>query len=171
MFHSALKLTGAALVSLQLLASAGTAGTLEKPKGDVILTISGNIENTNGDGIAEFDIDMLRALGATSFDTSTIWSEGVNGYTGVILSTLLEHVGAKGTQLDATAINDYKVVIPMETLSDAAPIVAYEMDGEPMSRRGKGPLWIIYPYDASADYRTEVVYSYSIWQLNRISVQ
>jgi hypothetical protein len=42
------------------------------------------------------------------------------------------------------------------------------MDGKTMSVRDKGPLWIIYPYDSSADYRTEVVYSRSIWQLDRI---
>ena len=36
--------------------------------------------------------------------------------------------------------------------------------------RDKGPLWIIYPYDQNTDYQTEVIYSRSIWQLDRIEV-
>jgi hypothetical protein len=38
-----------------------------------------------------------------------------------------------------------------------------------MSVRDKGPLWVIYPYD-SDDYRSEVIYSRSIWQLDRLEV-
>jgi hypothetical protein len=44
------------------------------------------------------------------------------------------------------------------------------MNGAEMSIRDKGPLWIVYPYDASDDFRSEVVYSRSIWQLDRIEV-
>jgi hypothetical protein len=44
------------------------------------------------------------------------------------------------------------------------------MDGNAMSVRDKGPLWVIYPYDSDAAYRTEVIYSRSIWQLDRLEV-
>ena len=44
------------------------------------------------------------------------------------------------------------------------------MNGEIMSLRDKGPLWVIYPYDQNAAYRSEVTYSRSIWQLDRIEV-
>ena len=43
--------------------------------------------------------------------------------------------------------------------------------GAPMSVRDKGPLWIVYPYDQNTDYQSEVVFSRSIWQLNRITIQ
>jgi len=39
------------------------------------------------------------------------------------------------------------------------------MNGEPISRREKGPYWLVYPYDVDAKYQSEVVYSKSIWQL------
>lgn len=176
MFFKRGKTVGATLLSFQIFAAAAIfatgamADTLAKPHGDVILTISGNIEHTNGEGIAEFDIDMLRELGGAVYETSTIWSEGQQKFTGVVLQALLEHVGATGTQLEAMAINDYKITIPVETIDEVAPIIAYERDDQPMSRRDKGPLWIVYPYDSSSDYRTEVIYSQSIWQLNRIAV-
>jgi len=39
-----------------------------------------------------------------------------------------------------------------------------------MSVREKGPLWVIYPYDSDAKFRTEVIYSRSIWQLDRLAI-
>jgi hypothetical protein len=44
-------------------------------------------------------------------------------------------------------------------------------NGASMTVRDKGPLWIIYPYDARRDYRTEIHYSRSVWQLEQIDVR
>ena len=87
------------------------------------------------------------------------------------LEALLGAVGAEGTMLNATAINDYSVEIPVSDAVAGGPIVAYRMDGEPMSVRDKGPLWVVYPYDDVREYRSEVIYSRSIWQLDRIDVR
>ncbi len=151
--------------------NAATAAELDAPTGPVLLTISGELANTNGDGTAAFDLEMLRALGATDITTDTIWTPGTITFTGVELKTLLDHVGASGDEIDATAINDYTVVIPVSDAVEGGPIVAYEMDGELMSRRDKGPLWLIYPYSSNSEYRTEVIYSRSIWQLDRMAIK
>ena len=47
-------------------------------------------------------------------------------------------------------------------------MLAYLMDGKTMSVREKGPLWLIYPFDDNADYRSEETYAHSIWQIARI---
>jgi hypothetical protein len=52
-----------------------------------------------------------------------------------------------------------------------AALIAYAMDGKEMSVRYKGPLWIVYPYDSNANYRTEITYARSVWQLDRIDVR
>lgn len=158
-------------VAIAMGASPVVAETLPTPTGPVVLTVSGEIENTNGDGVAEFDIDMLRELGESEITTETIWTPGTIVFTGVRLETLLEAVGATGDTIDATAINDYSVEIPVSDATAGGPIVAYEMDGKRMSRRDKGPLWIIYPFSTSSDYRTEVIYSRSIWQLDRLMIE
>ena len=72
--------------------------------------------------------------------------------------------------MKATAINDYAVEIPVSDAVVGGPIVAYFLNGEPMSVRDKGPLWIVYPFDADPHYQTEVIYSRSIWQLDRIEL-
>lgn len=73
--------------------------------------------------------------------------------------------------IDATAINDYSVEIPISDAVEGGPILAYKSDGAYMSRRDKGPIWLIYPYDQNADYRSETIYSRSIWQLDRLNVK
>ena len=72
--------------------------------------------------------------------------------------------------ISATAINDYAVDIPIEDAVIGGPIIAYALNGADMSIRDKGPLWIVYPYDENTNYQSEVVFSRSIWQLNRITI-
>lgn len=155
---------------LLVLSAPAPASELAAPAGEVVLTITGQVAHSNADGAARFDIAMLKALPATSFTTGTIWTAGPSEFTGVELDDLLAHVGAEGATLSAIALNDYRVEIPTAEAKDGGPIVAYALDGKPMSRREKGPLWIVYPFDGNADYRTETTYSRSIWQLDRIEV-
>ena len=132
--------------------------------GEVLLTL------THDGGTSEFDIAALEALGAEEFSTTTIWTEGEQTFTGVSLLALLAEAGISDGTLKATAINDYAVEIPVSDAVVGGPIVAYFLNGEPMSVRDKGPLWIVYPFDADPHYQTEVIYSRSIWQLDRIEL-
>lgn len=129
---------------------------------EVLMTI------TTADGEREYDLEALQALPQTSFATTTLWTEGEQEFTGVLLSDLLADAGITEGRILATAINDYAVEIPLDEIDDIAPIVAYHLNGETMSVRDKGPLWIVYPYDMSVEYQTEINYSRSIWQLDRI---
>lgn len=148
----------------------GSTSELGSAAGDPLLTITGAISETNVGDAAVFDMEMLRGMPSTEFQTTTIWTNGSHSFKGVPLDALLKTVGASGKTLRAVALNDYAVEIPASDAREGGPIVAYEMDGSEMSRRGKGPLWIVYPYDSKATYQTEVIYSRSIWQLARIEI-
>jgi hypothetical protein len=150
------------------LTSPSFGADLATPKGDVLLTVTGNVGSTNTDGAAALDREMLEAMPSTTITTSTIWTEGVHSFQGVLLKDLVEALELQGNNLRATAVNDYAIQIPMTDAVAGGPIIAYRIDGKEMSLREKGPLWVIYPYDANADYRKEVIYSRSIWQLDRI---
>jgi hypothetical protein len=149
---------------------AALSDTLEAPEGAVILTVSGKIDATNAGDVAQFDLAMLQALPPTEITTETIWTPSEHVFTGVSLDVFLDHIGAEGGTLQAQAINDYTVEIPVSDAVPGGPIIAYAMDGAPMSRRDKGPLWIIYPYSSGPEYQTEVIYTRSIWQLDRLTV-
>ncbi len=161
---SVLKFSTALLVAFALPAMALDTA----PTDTIVLTVSGEISEHNQNDTAVFDIEMLSKLPVTEFTTSTIWTEGEVNFTGVSLDVLLEQIGGTGTTMFATAINDYAVEIPVSDAQAGGPIVAYLMDGQPMSVRDKGPLWIVYPYDSNADFQSEIIYSRSIWQLDRI---
>ncbi|MCT4372543.1 oxidoreductase [Yangia mangrovi] len=161
------------LIALALLVApvaAAAAKDLPKPEEQPLLVVSGAISNTNLDGTASFDFDMLEGLDTVTFTTKTIWTDGEQTFTGVQLSDLMELVGATGNEIKATAINDYAVNIPREDWVDGGPIVAFLNHGEKMPVRNKGPLWIVYPFDQRPEYQTEQIYSRAIWQLDRIIV-
>ncbi len=135
------------------------------PKGAVILSATGAVGSP-----AEFDLEALKALPSATFATSTPWTKGVVSFQGVELKDVIKAIGAHGKKLRCVALNDYAIDIPVSDAVKGGPMIAYLSDGKPMSVRDKGPLWIVYPYDSSADYRNEVIYSRSIWQLRRIDV-
>jgi len=141
----------------------------QKPTGTVLLTVTGPV---SGQPVTvQLDEAMLAALPQATFTTTTIWTDGPQQFTGVPLAALLAATGMTGRAILARAINDYSVEIPVEKWPADGPIVAYLRNGKPMSVREKGPLWIVYPYDTRSDYRSEVVYSRSIWQLDRLELK
>lgn len=146
------------------------AQDLAAPTGDVVMTITGAIERKNAGDAAQFDLAMLQAMDPVTVTTSTIWTDGVQEFRGVPLVRLMQEVGAQGGMIAASALNDYTVQIPMEDAVEGGAVLAYEVNGAELSVRDKGPLWVIYPYDSSKDYQSEVVYARSIWQVAKMDV-
>lgn len=133
----------------------------------VLLTV---FRSSDASELARFDMAMLKHLPATEFTTSTIWTAGVATYSGVSLSTLLAQLDTPVTAIRALSISDFAAEIPRSEIEHSAPIIAYARDGLPMTRREKGPLWLLYPYDSSEKYQTEVIYARSVAQLDRIEI-
>ncbi len=117
------------------------------------------------------DRAALDALSVATIKTSTVVTDGTHSFTGFLMRELLDHLGATGTSVTAVALNDYAVEIPMIDFYDYDVIVATHMDGKPLSRADKGPLWIVYPRD---DHRAlqDIRYDYRwVWQLYQLDVQ
>ena len=148
----------------------GAAEPLDPVTGDVMMTVRGGISVTNAEGEAVFDQALLEAMGVDVVETGTIWTEGVRKFEGVSLDRLLERLGAKGSAIRLTALNEYAVEFPMDVAAKGGPILAYRMDGVALSPRDKGPIWMIFPFDTAPQYQNEVSYSRSVWQLHMIEV-
>jgi len=121
--------------------------------------------------VAHFDMSMLERLPQHSFVTRTPWYSTPRKFTGPLLRDVLAACGAQGSNLRATALNDYRVDLPFEDAQRFDVLVARLLDDKPMAVRDKGPLFIIYPFDSSAELRTTVYYSRSAWQLKTLEVQ
>jgi hypothetical protein len=157
---------GAAATTLCLPALA-----LDQPRGKVILSVTGQVSQPNAGDKADFDFAALAALPQHSFSTSTPWYKTPKKFSGPLLRDVLAAAGAKGKTLFAVALNDYKVEIPAADAQAFPVLMALLMDDQPMPVRDKGPLFIIYPYDSSAQLRSEQYYSRSAWQLRTLEVK
>ena len=155
--------------ALMVASSFPALAELPAPEGRVVLSVSGAISETNTDGVAAFDAEMMRGLDWREIETFTSFTEGPQRFAGPTLASLLAAVGASGDAMNAKAINDYFVEIPVDHASAHDVILAMEMNGRQMRIRDKGPIWVVYPLSeeeaAQKPFDTEM-----IWQLNRIEV-
>ena len=161
-------LAARALAVMLLCVGVAHAQALPKPQGPVLLTVTGKIKATNADGKAEFDLAMLEGVGRATIETSTAWTEGKGRFEGVLLSKLVERVGATGDTAVTIAINDYKVEIPVADFARYPVILAYRMNGDLLKIRDKGPLWIIYPQDDHPELKTKETQAKWVWQVKEI---
>jgi hypothetical protein len=143
---------------------------LPAPTGKVILTVKGNINVTNGDGMARFDRAMFESLGMETLTTSNPWlvSDGV--FEGVRISRVLEAVGANSQRFLGVALNDYAAEVYDIDFDKYPVMLASKLDGSNMSVRDKGPLWIVFPLSEYPDLDSSKTRSMSVWQLSTIEV-
>lgn len=151
--------------------SSVAAGSLAKPEGKPILIISGEIENTNIGSTAQFDRSMLEDIGLQTIQTTTPWYDTPVRFEGVSLDKLMKLVGAKGTKVRAVALNDYATTIPLGDFEKFNVILAMKRDGNYMSVRDKGPLFIVYPYDSDPQLQSQTYYTRSAWQVAKLIVE
>jgi hypothetical protein len=88
--------------------------------------------------------------------------EGVSG------KDVLAYFGWRGTEMDVVAINDYKIIIPLDDLQNSGMLFATRKNGKAMSVREKGPVFVIYPFSSRPELDNEVIYARSIWQIKSI---
>lgn len=146
------------------------AQAADAPKGRPILTVTGKLGAPNQGKEGRFDMAMLAAMEQHSFSTHTPWYDKPRKFTGPLMIDVLNAVKAEGTKIKARAINDYTVEIPMSDLKEHNVVLARLLDDKPMAIRDKGPLFVIYNFDSSADLRASKYYERCIWQLKSVEV-
>jgi hypothetical protein len=161
------------LAILSLAASPGRSetGGLPPPAGRPILEVSGAIGRTNAPGKALFDLPLLESLGTRELVTITPWTEGEQRFSGIDPRALLAAVEARGRELEATALDGYRVVIPIADLERFPMLLATRREGRPMPVRERGPLWLVYPWSTHAQTADQPYRGRAIWQLRSIVVR
>ncbi len=136
-----------------------------------ILIVYGNISPASGAEAVHFDRATLEAVGMVTIETNTPWYKTPVKFEGVPLAKLMDLVGAKGSNVVAVALNDYSSEIPIEDFAKYNVILALKRDGEYMPVRDKGPLFVVYPYDANPELKSQKYYSRSVWQVAKLVVK
>jgi hypothetical protein len=140
------------------------------PRGPVILEVRNDV-SSNAPKITRFDLEMLERIGLKEIVTETPWTIGPVTFKGILLRDLMATVATKETSIIATAMNDYSVRIPVKDYTSYDVLLATRRDGEILTVRDKGPIWLIYPWSNNPNLKKQLFYSRSIWQLKAISVQ
>ncbi|SIQ74493.1 hypothetical protein SAMN05880582_103200 [Rhizobium sp. RU20A] len=162
----------AILAACVILSTSLPAMALDKPTGEVILTIVGkDLKHPNAPGAAEFDLAMLESLNGRSGTMETPWTEGKTTFSGPLLRAVLEAAGAEGEKLKVRALNDYVAEVPISDADTLDTMLATRMNGEIMSVRNKGPIFLIYPFDLDKSLYNEKYFSRSVWQIKAIEVE
>lgn len=145
---------------LCLFISTATAVNLNK----VLLTIEGDLDGQKNNTV-ELDLESLLMLEATTFTSKAPWTTEPTEYTGVRISTLLNHIGAESTQFEALASNDYKFTLSDIDFETYPIVIAYKINGEFPDARQLGPLLIMFPFDDYPELLTEKNKAAAVWQL------
>ncbi len=105
--------------------------------------------------------------------TSTPWTEGILTFQGPLLRDVLARAGisaADGKKIQATALNDYMVEIPLADAFEHDVIVAIRENGAYLPIRKRGPFFIVYQLD-EPQFAEERYYSRCAWQLRSLDVR
>jgi hypothetical protein len=117
----------------------------------------------------ELSLDDLAAMPQVTVATENEFTDGKVAYRGPLVRDVLAQL-----QLDElenvrfVAANDYYVDIPTQDFLDYDVILAMSADGERLSRREKGPLWLMYPISDHAELESPLYLRRLIWQVVRI---
>lgn len=157
-------------LALSALGSGIGLASAAQAAGTVVLTVSGALRVGTQ---VHFDMAALGALPQKEVVSTTPWYSSPRRFTGPLLRDLLAAAGApeQARRLRLTALNDYRVEIPVEDVRRYDVILARLLDGQPMAVRDKGPLFVIYPFDSHPELHSAVHYSRAIWQLRQLEVQ
>lgn len=142
------------------------AQDLAKPKGPVLLTVSGAVAKTNRgpsndfeDGLlnshgiafqkaAAFDLAMLEGLGMKKFSLQYPGWPKRYTFEGPLLRDLLAAVGAeKSSVIRFMGLDGYEPEIPVQDARDYDVMLAIKVDGRYLGIGDRGPIWLVYPRD------------------------
>ncbi|MDE2565914.1 MAG: hypothetical protein KGL50_08995 [Burkholderiales bacterium] len=142
-----------------------------RPAPAALLTLSGRLERPDHGHEAAFDRARLLALPQTSFSTRTPWWADPRRFTGPLLRDVLGAVGASGRTLRLGSLAPDHQDMPFDDALQYGVVVAHRLDGRAMTLRDKGPLLLMYPFDAQPELHSAVYYGRSTWHLQTIEVR
>lgn len=128
-------------------------------------------ESANAPLVVSLPIDFFKKLPQQSFVTKTPWYKKPVQFTGPLLRDVLAAVQFKGRVIHAVALDDYQVSIPFSDAAQFDVILAHTMDGETLTAKNKGPLFVVYPYDSKPELQAVRFYERSIWQLKSLRLE
>ena len=134
---------------------------------EAMLTLVNAMEGTE---IVLSEAEVM-ALPQAAIDTENEFVNGMTRFEGPLGRDVLALLGAGGSTVVLTAVNDYAVEVPVEDFEKYDVVFAMSADGQAFSRRDKGPIWVVYPMSDHAELRDPVYNARLIWQLVKVELK
>lgn len=136
---------------------------------DALLKILAEAETGCPETFALSDVSLL-ALPQQTFKTHHTWSKVADEFSGPLLADVLDQVCPKASKLKLKAINDYQVDLDFNKIKQYEPILALSVNGERLTVRNKGPIWVMIPFDKYTSVPERSLDEALVWQLSSINV-
>lgn len=128
-----------------------------------------SISAMDGESSKTLTLDDLLALDQHTVVTSNDFVDGDRTFSGPLARDLLMLCKAgDAVTVRLTAANDYQIEINAREFFTYDAILALKMDGELLSKREKGPVWMIYPMNDHDELSDPVYNSRLIWQVVKL---
>jgi len=129
----------------------GAGARLSEPKGEVVLTMSGEIGTRNQGKKLALDIASLERMRMVRMQTTEPFLKRKVTFEGVLLSDLLAVAGVTGSvsKVNMTALDDYKVDFTVADVRSSQMLLATKADGKRMKVDRAGPIRIVFPDSSS----------------------
>lgn len=155
--------SGLMLSSLPALAAA-----LPPPSDEVILRVTGAVAYPNVGAELHLDRALMMGLSPTLVITHTPWTEGEGHFEGPLFRAVLEAAGVQASEVRVSSLDGFGATVPVSELHDYGVILAVMRDGEPLSVRELGPVFVLYPFDDHPELLTHAVRFRSVWHASEI---
>ena len=139
-----------------------------RPRGDVVLTVSGQIATHNKGSKLVLDLASLERMRTVRLETSEPFLKRRVKFDGVILADLLAVAGvpSSASKLHITALDDYKVDFSLDDVRSSQMLLATKADGKRMPIDRAGPIRVVFP-DGSSLGRNPDLW---IWSVSTMQV-
>jgi hypothetical protein len=132
----------------------GTLAAGEKisaPKGEVVLTVTGDIGTANKGRKLELDLASLEKMRQMRVEAAEPFLKRRVTFEGVLLSDLLAVAGVpdSASTVSLTALDDYKVDFKVSDIRSSQMLLATKADGKHMPVDRSGPIRIVFPDSSS----------------------
>ena len=138
------------------------------PKGEVVLTVTGDIGTRNRGDRLEFDLASLERMRTVRLVALEPFLKRKVTFEGVLLADLLDVAGAseEASKVSLTALDDYKVDFKLADVRSSQMLLATKADGKHMPVDRSGPIRIVFP-DGSSLGRNPDLW---IWSVSTMKV-
>jgi hypothetical protein len=139
-----------------------------RPRGDVVLTMSGQIATYNQGRRLALDLRSLERMRTVRLETTEPFLKRRVKLDGVMLADLLTVAGvsSSASKLHITALDDYKVDFSLDDVRSSQMLLATKADGKRMPIDRAGPIRVVFPDNSSLGRNPDLW----IWSVSTMQV-